>query len=336
MIEPTNQVIQQRKIYTVSQLNLETKLLLESHFIKIWVDGEISNFSSPSSGHIYFSLKDENTQVRCAMFRLQKNLLNFKVENGMNVIVQAKVSLYEGRGDYQLIVDYMEPMGEGLLRQAYERLKAKLSAEGLFDEKFKMPIPVVPSTVGIITSPTGAALQDILSALKRRFPTINVVVYATEVQGKTAAASIVNAIQRAEQHASCDVIIIARGGGSLEDLQAFNEEIVARAVFACTIPIVSGVGHEIDTTIIDFVADRRAATPTAAAELVSPDQLEWRQAYQHYFDRLCRSMVNILQSNYQRLDHLTKQLRHPRQLINEKKSAFNNYSIVSFKQSNTR
>lgn len=260
-----------REIYTVTRLNQEARSVLESTFPPIWLEGEMSNLARPSSGHLYFSLKDAQCQVRCAMFRNRNLLLNFTAENGMHVLVYAQIGLYEGRGDFQLIVEHMEPAGDGALRLALERLKQKLHADGLFSDGHKIDLPAIPRCIGVATSPTGAALRDILSILRRRFPAIPVVIYPVPVQGAGAAAAIARAIARADQRKDCDVLILARGGGSLEDLWAFNEEIVARAIYTCDLPVVTGIGHEIDFTIADLVADRRAATPSAAAELVSPD-----------------------------------------------------------------
>lgn len=258
-------------ILTVSQLNQLAKLHIESLLNNIWIEGEISNFSAPSSGHWYFSLKDEYCQIRAAMFRTrQKNLL-FTPENGMHVLVRAKASIYEQRGDFQLIVDDIEERGEGKLIRLFEQLKQKLAARGWFSAEHKKPLPLYPNTIGVISSPTGAAVHDVLTVLQRRYPLGNVIIYPCLVQGKEAASSITNAIHIANQRNECDVLIVCRGGGSLEDLWAFNEEPVASAIHHSSIPIVSGVGHEIDITIADFVADVRAATPSAAAELTTPD-----------------------------------------------------------------
>ena len=264
-----------RDIYSVSRLNREVRALIENNFPSVWVQGEISNLARPASGHIYFSLKDENAQVRCAMFRNSNRLLKFKPTDGMQVLVRASAGLYENRGDYQLIVDHMEEAGAGLLQRRFEELKTKLAQEGLFDTEHKQDIPSFPDRIGIITSPSGAAVRDVLSVLNRRFPGIPVLIYPIPVQGDDAPPQIVRMINKACQHNDCDVLILTRGGGSLEDLWAFNDERVARAVFDCQIPLVCGVGHEIDFTIADFVADVRAPTPSAAAELVSPDRLEW-------------------------------------------------------------
>jgi exodeoxyribonuclease VII large subunit len=261
-------------IFTVSRLNRKARQLLESGLPNLWVAGEISNLARPGSGHIYFSLKDDQAQVSCAMFRGNNRKLNFRPENGSQVLVQARVSIYEPRGNYQLIVEHMEDAGEGLLRRKFEELKASLGEAGLFDEQHKQNIPKLPGCIGVITSPTGAAIRDIVHILKRRYPAAEVIVYPTRVQGKGANDEIVTALELAIERNECDVLIISRGGGSLEDLWSFNEENVARAIYACPLPIVSGVGHEIDFTIADLVADVRAPTPSGAAELVTPDKDE--------------------------------------------------------------
>ncbi len=262
-------------VYTVSQLSREARTLLERAFPALWVTGEISNMARPASGHMYFSLKDAQAQVRCAMFRGAGRALRFRPDNGQQVVVRARVSLYEARGDFQLIVEHMEPAGDGLLLRRLEELKKRLSAEGLFDDRRKQPLPALPRRVGVITSPTGAAIRDILHVLRRRFPAIPVVIYPVQVQGEQARHDIVAALATAAARRECDVLILARGGGSLEDLWAFNEEVVARAIHACPIPVISGVGHEIDFTIADLVADVRAPTPSGAAELAVPDWREW-------------------------------------------------------------
>lgn len=304
-----------RDIYTVSRLNREARNALEAGFPLIWVEGEISNLARPASGHLYFSLKDEAAQVRCALFRTQARGLGFVPRDGMHLLVRARVSLYEGRGEFQLIVQHMEEAGEGALRRAFEALKARLAREGLFDPARKRPLPVLPRRIGVITSPTGAALRDILSTLRRRFPAIAVLIYPVPVQGEGAADKIAGAIRLASARAECDALILARGGGSLEDLWAFNEEVVARAVYDSALPVVCGVGHEIDYSIADFVADRRAPTPTAAAEMLSPDQNEWRTALTAFAGRLARRMRDRLHAQAQRLDYLNARLVHPRQRL---------------------
>lgn len=305
----------EKKILTVSELNQAAQKLLEGHFSTVCVEGEISNLSRPSSGHAYFSLKDSKAQVRCAMFRSQNISLNFELRAGLLVQAKAKVSIYPDRGDYQLIVESMTLAGDGQLRQAYEQLLKKLAALGLFQEQFKKPIPSHPKHIGVITSATGAAVRDILTVLKRRFPNLPITIYPTKVQGSLAAGEITEAISLANRHATCDVLILARGGGSLEDLWPFNEESVAYAIFESNIPIVTGVGHEIDFTIADFVASRRAATPSAAAELVSPVQQELLQKFILIEKRLILEMGKKLNYKAQRLDHIFKRLRHPRQSL---------------------
>ncbi|MFP4610119.1 MAG: exodeoxyribonuclease VII large subunit [Thiohalophilus sp.] len=304
-----------RDIYSVSRLNREIRTLLETGFPAIWLEGELSNLARPASGHLYFSLKDEAAQVRCAMFRNRNLLLKFRPENGLQVMVRARVSLYEARGDYQLIVEHMEEAGDGALRRAFDELKAKLEAAGLFAPGHKRPLPRFPQRVGVITSPGGAAIRDIVTTLRRRFPSLPVVVYPVPVQGENAAPAIVGALQTASRRAECDVLILARGGGSLEDLWPFNEERVARALHDCPIPVVSGVGHETDITIVDFVADVRAPTPTAAAELVSPSRLEWQQSFSQLMQRLTRIMQQQLRQREQQLAWLGRQLPHPQRYL---------------------
>ncbi|WP_020159620.1 exodeoxyribonuclease VII large subunit [Methylobacter marinus] len=307
----------QRKIYTVTQLNRETSLLLGEHFLAILVEGEISNLSTPASGHIYFSLKDANAQIRCAMFKNMRRRFGFRPENGKQVIVKAQVSLYEPRGDYQLIVEQIEEAGDGALRRAFDALKLKLSMEGLFDAANKLSLPTLPNTIGVITSPTGAAIRDILTVLRRRFAAVPVIVYPVAVQGDNARHEIARAIDTANKQALCDVLILSRGGGSLEDLWAFNEEIVARAIFASDIPIITGIGHETDFTIADFVADLRAPTPSAAAEHAVPDQQTWLTQFVYLESRLHQLLQRKLNQSRQSLDWLLKRLQqqHPGQKL---------------------
>jgi exodeoxyribonuclease VII large subunit len=308
---------EQPQILSVSELNHQAKSLLEGHFPSLWVEGELTNLACPASGHWYFSLKDAQAQVRCAMFRGFNRLLTFTPEAGMKVTARAKVSLYEGRGDFQLIVDFMEEAGFGALQRAFEALKKKLAQEGLFDAAHKKTIPSLPHCIGVITSATGAAVRDILSTLQRRFASIPVIIYPSAVQGKEAAAQLCHAIETANRRQECDVLILARGGGSLEDLWPFNEESVARAIFASHIPIVSGVGHEIDVTIADFIADQRAATPTAAAELCCPSSAHWLSQLQAIQQRLIQPIRNCLAQQQQRLLWLQKRLKHPGQRLQE-------------------
>ncbi len=308
-----------RNVYSVSRLNREAKALLEDGFPLLWVEGELSNLSRPASGHLYFSLKDAHAQVRCALFRGNQRALSVPPKDGMQVLVRARVSLYEGRGDYQLIVESLEEAGEGALRRAFELLKNRLAQEGLFDSARKKPLPRLPKRIGIITSPSGAVLHDILTTLKRRFPAIPVLLHPVPVQGEGAAEKIAAMLKLAGRRRDCDVLILARGGGSLEDLWAFNEEVVARAIHACPVPVVCGVGHETDFTIADFVADARAATPTAAAEMLSPNQSDWLAALDAMERRLRRQLRDRLLSAHQQLDYLNARLlqHNPRARLRE-------------------
>jgi exodeoxyribonuclease VII large subunit len=296
-----------RDIYSVARLTSEVRAVLDGSFPSIWVRGEISNLALPASGHGYFTLKDEAAQVRCAMFRAKRLLLGFRPENGQQVLVRARVTLYEARGDFQLVVEHMEPGGEGALRLELERLKRRLAAEGLFAESVKRPLPAFPRQVGLITSPTGAAVHDLLTVLGRRFPALPVLIYPAQVQGSGAPESLVAALTLANRRAECDVLILARGGGSLEDLNAFNDESLARAIRASRIPVVTGVGHEVDITIADLAADRRGATPSAAAELVAPAAEHLRQRIDAVLDRLLSQQRRLIESADQRL---TAVLRH--------------------------
>jgi len=307
----------QRHILSVSDLNGQARDMLENQFPRIWVEGEISNAAFPGSGHLYFSLKDGGAQIRAAMFKGRNRLLKFKPANGNQVIVRGRVSLYAPRGDYQLIVDHMEEAGEGVLLRAYEKLKAQLAQQGLFDEDIKKPLPTLPTQIGVVTSPTGAAIRDIISILKRRFPSIPIIIYPTLVQGDDAAPEIAKAIARANEIGDCDVLIVGRGGGSLEDLWAFNEEIVARAVYNSEIPIVSAVGHQTDFTIIDFVADYRAPTPSAAAELLSPEKDEWLKTFANIQQDLLKEIKLKITRQQMQLEHLQKRLKHPGRRLEE-------------------
>ena len=266
-----------RDIYSVARLNREARVLLESGLGTIWVQAEVSNFSRPTSGHWYFSLKDREAQLRCAMFRQRNMLARFTPRDGQLVLARGRVSLYEPRGDYQLLVEHLEDAGAGALQRAFEELRTRLGAEGLFAVDRKRPLPAAPARVGVITSPTGAAIRDILHVLAQRFPAAAVLIYPVPVQGAAAAPAIAAALDLASARAECEVLILARGGGSLEDLWAFNDERVARAIARCALPVVAGIGHETDVTIADFVADVRAPTPTAAAQLAVPDRRVWLQ-----------------------------------------------------------
>lgn len=308
----------EKTILTVRQLNQTTRSILEKTFGRVWIKGELSNVSLPASGHMYFTLKDEAAQVRCAFFKNNRRANGLKPKDGMAVLVQAEVSLYEPRGDYQLIVSHMEEWGLGTLQQAFEALKAKLQQEGLFAPEHKKELPNFPRHIGVVTSHSGAALQDILSVLKRRYPLAPITLYATQVQGKTAAADIARAIALANEHNKAEVLIVARGGGSLEDLWCFNEEIVARSIFKSVIPIVTGVGHEVDFTIADFVADHRAPTPSVAAETITPDIIALQALLQQYSQDLTHTIKRKIQSFSQRVDYLEKCLKHPGQILKEK------------------
>lgn len=294
-----------RDIYTVSRLNREVRVLLERGFGSLWLEAEISNFARPSSGHWYFSLKDAGAQVRCAMFRQRNMLCKFTAKDGQKVLVRARIGLYEPRGEYQLLIDHMEDAGRGALQRQFEELRAKLHAEGLFAVERKRPLPGLPTRIGIITSPTGAAVRDILHVLARRFPAVGVLIYPVPVQGVSAASEIIAALKLAGQRAEVDVLILARGGGSLEDLWSFNDEGLARAIVASTIPVITGVGHEVDFTIADFAADVRAPTPSAAAELVVPHADEWLAACVSLEARLARCMRRKIEETRERLRWLS-------------------------------
>jgi exodeoxyribonuclease VII large subunit len=305
-----------RDIYTVSRLNRSAKQLLEGGFPGfVWVEGEISNLSLPASGHAYFSLKDTHAQVRCALFRAHLRRIDTKLQDGIRVVLRARVSLYEGRGEFQLVVEQLEEAGEGALRRALEALKRRLHQQGLFDVSHKKPLPRLPKRIGLLTSTSGAVLHDIVITLRRRFPAIPVLLYPIQVQGEGAAVQIAATIASACARKECDALILARGGGSLEDLWAFNEEAVARAIYASNIPIVCGIGHETDVTIADLVADVRAPTPTAAAELLSPNQDEWLGYFKYHQNRLLKLATDALVTRQQKLDWLSARLVHPKQRI---------------------
>lgn len=309
--------LQQQTIYSVARLNQESQSLLENHFAYVWVEGEISNLARPGSGHLYFSLKDDQAQVACALFRQRALKLRFRPENGQSVRVYAQVTLYPLQGRFQLRVEHMQAAGEGALQRAFAALKARLQAEGLFDARHKRPMPAFVRQIGVISSVNGAALRDILSVLQRRFPAIAVWVYPSLVQGSEAPAQLMQALALANAHACCDALILARGGGSLEDLQAFNDEALARAIRRSTLPVISAVGHEVDFTIADFVADVRAPTPSAAAELLSPDQHAVYAHFQMYHQRMRRSLAAQLRQQQAKLQHLQHRLQQqqPRQRL---------------------
>ena len=306
-----------QKVLTVSELNRLVAEVLEGTFPLFWISGEISNLTRAASGHWYFSLKDSQAQVRCVMFKGKNSYLGWQPKEGDKIEARALVSLYQARGEFQLTIDFMQRAGLGVLFEAFEQLKAKLSAEGLFDPSRKQALPTHPKSIGIITSPDAAALRDVLTTLKRRASHIPIIIYPTPVQGKGAAALIARAIQSANARNECDVLIVCRGGGSIEDLWQFNEEEVARAIATCSIPTISGVGHETDFTITDFVADHRAPTPTAAAEMATPDytsvltQLNRTQTY------LQKQIENTLNRYMQQLDYLARRLVSPQQMISQ-------------------
>jgi exodeoxyribonuclease VII large subunit len=303
----------ERDVYTVSRLNKEVRLLLESGMPQLWLEGELSNFAAPASGHWYFTLKDSGAQVRCAMWRQRNGTVRFRPKDGMAVLARARVGLYEPRGEYQLLVEHLEEAGEGALKREFEKLKAKLAAEGLFAAERKRPLPAVPRRIGVVSSPTGAAIHDILRVLRARFPVAPVLLYPTSVQGAAAVPGIVRAIETASRRAECDVLIVARGGGSLEDLWCFNDERVARAVAASRIPTVSGVGHEVDVTIVDFVADHRAPTPSAAALAATPDKSTWLESLALLHTRLAGAMGRYFRQQLGVLGALAQRLQvsHP-------------------------
>ena len=337
--------ILQEHIYSVSELNDEVASLLGINFGIVWIEGEISNYMKSAAGHSYFSLKDPTSSVRCAMFRIQNQSLNFELQDGQHILAKVKVGLYQARGEFQLIVEYAEQAGEGLLRQKFELLKKKLEAEGLFESIHKQPLPFIPTKIGIISSPTGAAIQDIFNTIKRRFNLVELLVYPTLVQGQEASKQICQAIDVANNRDECSVIILARGGGSLEDLWCFNEEEVARAVFESNIPIITGIGHETDTTIADMVSDLRAPTPTGAAEMILPEAAELintltnrsRQITQA-FSLILKNLDNVLMRNQVKLEEnhpKTKLQQHAQQLdaIQQKIQTMPNTYINSLQSS---
>ena len=310
---------EKRKIFTVARLNQEVQQLLERGFGTVWLQAELSNFSQPASGHWYFSLKDSQAQIRCAMFRGRNRYLQFSPEAGDEVLVRGKLGLYAARGDFQLIVEHMEPAGAGKLQAEFERLRRQLQTDGWFDPESKQAVPTRPGRIGVVTSATGAAVQDVLTVLKRRYPVANVVLYPTQVQGSAAAASVARAIERANERAETDVLLLVRGGGSLEDLWSFNELVVATAIRNSDLPIVSGVGHEVDVTIADLVADYRAPTPSAAAETVTPDMEQLLGGLYELENQLRRQWGRVRDAANQRLEQWCARLnnRHPQRLIEQ-------------------
>jgi len=306
-----------RDVYSVTRLNREVRAVIEGNFGAVWLEGEISNLARPASGHWYFTLKDPSAQVRCAMFRMRAQQVRFRVTDGAQVLVYARVGMYEPRGEFQLVVELMEPAGDGALRLRFEQLKQALAAEGLFETALKRPLPAWPRAVGVVTSGTGAALRDIIHVLGRRNPAVPIVVYPCAVQGASAVPGIVAAIAAANRRAEVEVLIVGRGGGSLEDLWAFNEESVVRAVRGSAIPVVSGIGHEIDFTLTDFAADVRAATPSAAAEICAPDRAEILRRFALQEARLKRGAAHALVLAKTRLAGATARLRDPRRRVEE-------------------
>ena len=306
-----------RPIYTVSQLTAEIKTILERNFEHLWVEGEISNLRLPGSGHLYFTLKDESAQMRAVMFRLQNRLLKFHPEDGLQVICYGRLTVYEPRGEYQIVLDHMEPKGLGALQLAFEQLKERLAKEGLFDPDHKKPLPHLPQRIGIVTSPTGAAIRDILQIIDRRFANVHILLYPVRVQGAGAAQEIAQAIDELNRWPGIDVMIVGRGGGSLEDLWAFNEEAVARAIYRSQIPVISAVGHEVDFTIADFVADLRAPTPSAAAELVVRNKVELVQSLESLGRRLHHAGRTAVENRQERLSSLAHRLVDPRRRLSD-------------------
>ena len=313
------------KIFSVKEINRLVRELLEQSFPSFWITGEISNFISASSGHWYFSLKDEEAQVRCTMFKNKNMAAEWIPKNGEKIEAKCLIGLYEARGEYQLNIEQIRHAGAGLLSEAFNQLKEKLLKEGLFEVSRKKPIPQFPRSIGVITSPTGAAIEDILITLKRRSPHIPIIIYPSLVQGKEAPPAIVRAIETANAREECDVLILARGGGSIEDLWAFNEEIVARAIVASKIPTITGVGHETDSTIADFVSDLRAPTPTGAAELVTSHTFELIKTIQVYKNQLNKLMAGLIRELVQKIDYLEKRLVSPRQQIQRQKEQIYQY-----------
>lgn len=326
-------MMESHQAVTVSELTREIKSLLEGAFPEIWVEGEISNFIHHSSGHMYFTLKDSESEIRSVMFRGNNQFLHFKPENGMKVLLFGRLSVYAPRGQYQLVATRMEPAGIGTLFLAFEALKKQLSAEGLFDKEFKKPLPVIPKRIGLITSKTGAAVQDMFNVLKRRAPYVELVLRPTQVQGDEASDDIVSAIKEMDQHENVDVIILGRGGGSLEDLWPFNEESVARAIFSCRTPIISAVGHETDISISDMVSDMRAPTPSAAAEIVAPSLDELLTRIQTFEDTISKHISFILENSYQKMDSLHDRFTQQRpDVIINRMRVLNQHLNVEMKQ----
>ncbi|MEM7209443.1 MAG: exodeoxyribonuclease VII large subunit [Pseudomonadota bacterium] len=317
---PANNTTPARDVWTVSRLNQDVKVLLDRSFGLIWLQGEISNFSRPASGHFYFSLKDSLAQIRCAMFKNRNRYLDFMPENGVQILARGRLGLYEARGEYQFIVEHIEEVGSGALQRQFEQRFEKLKAEGLFDEDRKQAIPELPQRIGIVTSPTGAAVRDALDVLARRFPIAEIFIYPSQVQGNSAAAQIAKQISNADSDGACDTLLVMRGGGSIEDLWAFNEEVVVRAIAACETPIISGVGHETDFTLADFAADLRAPTPSAAAELACPDHVELQSEFRAWQSALQNRLAQNLARNRGTLGAIVKRLhlQHPQRQLEQR------------------
>jgi len=307
----------QRNVFTVSQLNSKIKLLLEENFSFVWISGEISNCKIPGSGHLYFTLKDENSKISCVMFRGQNQNLKFDLEDGLSIIGFGRISLYEPRGTYQLIFEYIEPKGIGAMQIAFEQLKNRLASEGLFDDKYKKPLPFLPKKISLITSPTGAVVHDILNITKRRFPNLFIEIVPIKVQGENAEIEILQALKLLYTRNDTDIIVIARGGGSLEDLNVFNSENVARAVFSAKIPVVSAIGHETDFTISDFVADLRAPTPSAAAELIVPNKVELERRHEDIFSKLKLNIWQYIEKHRYILKQVSKRIVDPKKKLQD-------------------
>ncbi len=316
----------QHNIYTVSQLNSDIKLLLEDSFPFVWISGEISNCKMPGSGHLYFTLKDENSQISCVMFRGQNQKLKFDLESGLSITGLGRISLYEPRGTYQIIFEYLEPKGIGALQIAFEQLKDRLASEGLFDDKFKQPLPFLPKKISLITSPTGAVVHDILKIIDRRFPNLFIEIVPVKVQGENAEKEIVHALELLNTRNDTDVTILARGGGALEDLNAFNSEIVARAIFSAKIPVISAIGHETDFTISDFVADLRAPTPSAAAELVVPRKDELKRRYEDIFTKLKSNIHQHIEKHRYILAQVSVRLVDPKRKLHDLRLKTDDYT----------
>jgi len=309
------ELFSEKKILTVSKLTTLIRDLLEENFEHIWVEGEVSNLATPSSGHLYFTLKDSRAMIRCIMFRNAANALKFRISDGMKLVLKGRLTVYDQRGEYQIIAEYMEPQGVGALQLAFQQLKKKLADEGLFAEERKKTLPFLPKKIGLVTSPTGAAIHDILNIINRRHANVNIILNPVKVQGEGAAAEIAQAIKEFNSYKQIDVMIIGRGGGSIEDLWAFNEEVVARAIFASKIPVISAVGHEIDFTIADFVADLRAPTPSAAAELVVKNKSELESTCTDLKNRLLRAIGNYIEDRKTELKYLKKGVKSPELVI---------------------